>query len=35
MLMVNPDTEAGLLQVKLKYQRFDVFVKVMSDIPDE
>ena len=35
MLMDNPDTEAGSLQLKPKYQRFDDFVKVMSDIPDE
>ena len=35
MLMCNPDTEAGSLQLKPKYQRFDDFVKVTSDIPVE
>jgi hypothetical protein len=33
--MFNPDTEDGLLQLKPKYQRFDDFVKVTSDIPVE
>jgi hypothetical protein len=33
--MFNPDTEDGLLQLKPKYQRFDDFVKVRSDIPVE